>query len=354
MHIYFLNISLIILYAYFFLYNNKYRNKKAFVILASLNWIILSGLRHLSIGADTYSYLFIFNSIRNKSWQETFVNFYEVLFLGASGRDPGYAIFEKSVQLFTTNYQIYLIIVAVIFTGALGIFIYRNSREPLISFLIYSCLFYSFFAITGYRQTIATALAVLIGHNFIQKRKIWHFSMFVLIAFTIHKSILVFFLFYFLADKSITGKYLAFMITLIVFMFFFRNQVMKLLGIFMGYESYIHQFEGAGTWVFTMMLAILIGVAIWRLKPMLKNNTQVTHYINALLLAFVFLPLTYVDPSAMRVVQYFSLFVLLLVPEMILSFQKHERLFVFYIATAVLLLLFIRNNPQYLFFWHGK
>lgn len=354
MTMYLVNIAFLIIWA-ILLFQKKVSstNKKIFVTIASLQWIFLSGLRHISIGPDTYNYSNLFNEVQYQSWNQLFENFYNILFLGAYGKDPGYELFEKFVQIFTSNYQIYLVIIAIIFTVPLGIWIYKNSSEPLISFLIYSCLFYSFFAITGHRQTIATALVVFIGYKFIKERKFWPFLLLVLVAFTIHKSAVSFFPFYFIANKKITKRYLTIVVAIIPVLFVLRHQTMVMLGTFTGYEIYINQFEGAGTWIFTAVLLIVTIVTIWRRKVMLKNNPQVTHYINALIMAFAFVPLTFVNPSVMRIVQYFSLFIMLLIPEIIKSFSKRERIIVYYVAATLLIVLFAKNNPQYLFFWQG-
>ena len=76
------------------------------------------------------------------------------------GKDPGYLAFQKIVQIFTSEYQVFLFVIAIIFFSALGNFIYKNTtrlNDAIIAFFIYSVLFYSFFSITGHRQTIATA-----------------------------------------------------------------------------------------------------------------------------------------------------------------------------------------------------
>jgi hypothetical protein len=274
------------------------------------------------------------------------------LFLGASGKDPGYAVFEKFIQLFTINYQIYLIIIAIIFTGTLGVFVYRNSREPLISFFIYSCLFYSFYAITGHRQTIATALIVLIGYEFIKQKRLIPFLLISLVAFTIHKSAIIFIPFYFIANQRITRKYLITILVIGTGLLLMGKLFYAPIAKFIGYESFIGN-EIGGTGTIALMMVFLAAIAFWRMKIILKNNSQSVHFFNALIMALFFTLMTLENQSFMRAQQYYSLFIMLLVPEMILSFQKRERIFALFIASAALLILFIRTNPQYLFFWQG-
>ena len=57
-----------------------------------------------------------------------------------------------------------------------------------ISWVVYSTLFYSFFAITGHRQTIATGIVVWGGLECIRKRKLIPFLLLTFVAYTIHAS----------------------------------------------------------------------------------------------------------------------------------------------------------------------
>ena len=357
MNMYLINIFLILWEGITFIYINPSKLKrKLFCIIVTTQWILLSGLRHISIGDDTYTYkVNYFDKIINRSWKDILNNFYNVVFMGEPGHDPGYELVEKIVQLFSTNYQSFLFFIAIIFMIPLGIFVYKYSKDPCISFLIFSCLFYSFFAITGHRQTIVTGIVLLMGYDFIKKRKIIPFIVLILTLSTIHKSVLCVIPFYFIATKRITIKYAIFILGLFITIFLFKNNVMELLAFMMGYEEYAHQFEGAGTWTFSFIFLSVVIVAIWRRKSILLNkheiNIRVTY--NATFFALLFLPLTYVNPNAMRVVQYFSLFLMLLIPEILSSFRKNEQRIIYYIAITLMILLLIKNNPQYLFFWEG-
>lgn len=356
MSVYLINIISIMGWGSILLTKNTNKTKKMlFCMIATLQWIILSGLRHISIGADTYAYkVYRFTDTMNSSWSEILTEFYNVVFLGMEGKDPGYSIIEKIFQMFTDNYQIFLIFIAIVFTVPMGIFIYKYSKKPCLSFIIYSCLFYSFFAITGHRQTIATGIAVFLGYELIKQRKFWQFTFMVLIMSTIHKSAMCLIPFYFIATKQITKKYSIFMLSCFVVMFIFKNKVMSFLAIFMGYENYANQYEGAGSWNFTTIFIVVIITALYRLpKIMEEKNLDITIWYNAAFVALLLLPLTFVDPNAMRVVQYFSIFIILLIPEIIASFACKERTLIYYISISLMIVLLARRNPQYLFFWQG-
>lgn len=347
---YIINILFMIVFAAILLLYIPFQwGKKAFCVIVSTQLILLSGLRHYSIGADTYQYKLYYEEMGNRSWSNLWADFINILYKGAEGKDPGYAIFEKIIYTFTNNYQVYLIIIALIFTVPLGIWIYKNSREPFISFLIYLCLFFFFFGITGHRQTIATALVSLIGYKYIKERKLIPFIVLIFISSTIHKSALIFFPFYFLANKRITKRYLVTVFSIFPVLMVFRIPIALFFQSISGYEYGIYQ--GAGTANFTILLILTAFVTIWKYKIIRKNNPQSIHYVNALLISVLATPLTWVNPSAMRVVQYYSIFLMLLVPEIIDAFKPKEKSLVYFIIIAILLMLFIKNNPQYMFFW---
>ncbi len=49
----------------------------------------------------------------------------------------------------------------------------------------------------------------------------------------------------------------------------------------------------------------------------------------------------------MRAVQYYSLFLMFLVPEVFQAFKPSEKNLVYYAGIGLLVLLLVRNNPQY-------
>ena len=156
----------------------------------------------------------------------------------------------------------YLLIIACVFTIPMGRWIYKYSENICLSFMIYSALFYSFFAITGHRQTVASALVIFVGYECMKKNKIIPLLLVHLVAFFIHKSSICFIILYFARFIKINKLYWTVSTALIVFSFIFRNQSMTLLGDLMEYESYAEQLEGAGTYTFTFFLLTIYAVAM--------------------------------------------------------------------------------------------
>lgn len=129
------------------------------------------------------------------------------LYRRSGNKGPRLCAFCKDISSFSTNYQVYLVFIALLFMIPMAIWIYRNSSMPCLSFIIFSTLFYSFYAVTGIRQTIATSLVVFIGYEFIKKKKPIPFLILVFLSFFIHKSCVCFLPFVFFAYKKITWRY---------------------------------------------------------------------------------------------------------------------------------------------------
>ncbi|OOV29262.1 hypothetical protein BXU11_04910 [Flavobacterium sp. LM5] len=336
---------------------NNYLNRKKYIWVICFILILQSGLRNVAVGADTYAYFNSFENSKNQSWDDVWEIVSEY-YKYDIGKDPGFPVFEKFCSTISDSYQIFLVIIAILFFVSLGNFILKNTtklQDVILAFVIYSVLFYGFFSITGHRQTLATALTLL-SFEFIKKRKIIPFLIVILIASTLHKSSLIFILFYFVC--RIKKPKIIFISTLLLFPLFMSTR--DLLAAFFqsisGYEGY-DQFEGAGTFTFSAIFLLICITALIRQKILLKSNSNTQNYFNAFALALLFLPLTWINPSMMRVVQYFSIFMLIFVPEIIRSFEFysediHQRVRI--VTLFVLILLFLKssqNGEPYSFFW---
>lgn len=356
MTVYLVNVGLILLEAGLFLGGivDKEKGKKVFCFLASLQWILISGLRHLSIGADTYSYkIFRFNKTLNLSWDQVLGQFTDKYIGGnATIKDPSYTIIEKVFQIFSDDYQLFLVFIAIIFFGTMGILIYKHSRDPLISFILFSSLFFSFFAVTGHRQTIATAVAVFGGFFLIKKNKAIPFILLVLFASTIHGSAICFLPFYWFSKIRINKISLTVYWVAIALSFIFRYELLALLQSVVGYEQY-EDFEGAGAGTFMLLLFILaIAVTVFHKAILSVDGENSRRFINALMIACFFSSLLLINQSFMRVVQYYSLFLMLLMPavEEIFIRDWDKRAFKI-VCITVLILLLVKVRPVYMFFW---
>lgn len=330
--------------------NNRIRSKRT-CIAGAIDWIILSGLRGLNIGADTEAYALSFEQSADKSFESLWQNVIMKYFynMDIEGKDFGYYFLEKVFRSFTSSYTLWLLFIAIIFTIPMAIFIYKYSSNACISWIIYSTLFYSFFAITGHRQTIATAIVVWGGLECIRKRKLIPFLLLTFVAYTIHASAICVLPFYWLSQIKLTKIKLLEYMFCIALAFLFRYRFLAFLQSIVGYESY-QQYETATAGIFMFLLiAIAIFVfAFWE-NIQVSDNQILDISVNALMIACCFSSLLLINPSFMRVVQYYSIFLLFLIPELKHAFCDNSKILFLRIIGVIMVLLLIRQMPSYNF-----
>lgn len=325
--------------------------KRSFCAFAAGIWTILSGLRHLSIGADTMAYGYSFLRDANTPWGEIIRNIIATYRGDDFIKDPAYPLIEKAVHELGGDYRTLLILIAVLFFGSMGVWVCRHSRVPVVSFLLFSTLFYSFFAFTGQRQTIATALVVFMGDGLIRRRKLVWFLLLVLAASTIHKSCICFVPAYFLYPvRNYSRQAYVAAIGAGLILLLFSAPLWEHIGTWLHYESFLtNDIGGTGTYVFLFFLVLAITVV--QFPFIVRNDPDAYGTLNMIGFGSLMVAMSYVNQSFMRVQQYYSLYLMLLLPEIILSFKPKHQLLVAGTGCGLLLLFFILNRPAYLFFW---
>lgn len=332
---------------------------KRYVIFCCAILILQSGLRNVAVGADTYAYQLDFEATLGKSWQEIFDNFYQVYVLG-EGKDAGYDLFVKLFQVFSVNYRAYLFAVAIIFFISFGRFVYQNIANLLGAFIamcVYQVLFYSFFSITGIRQTLATAI-IFFAYEFIIKRHLFSFLLLCFAAALIHKSALLFVPFYFLANIKHPVRTLVLVLMLLPVLFVNIRPIAQFITSFSFSESYAgytnSTYETQGAQIFLVfMLLVAAGVIIF-MKRGIHYEEKRLPIINAFSIALCFTPLAWVDPSLMRIVMYYSVFTLFLFGDIVdaigLTYPNNSNNIVILMAIVFCAVL-INRNGDYAFFW---
>ena len=334
------------------------RNRKNYIIFICIILILQSALRHVAVGADTYAYYLKFEEIKLTSWQEIWENFRSVYVLG-EGKDAGYPLIQKVFQFFSGEYRIFLFFVAVIFFSSLGYFIYTQTKyisDVFVAIAIYEVLFYSFFSITGLRHTLATAFTFW-GLHFIRQRKLWQYTLLIICAAFIHKSVLLFYPFYFIARLNRPRQLLAASFVIFPVMFVFGRSVAGIMALLSAQDNYmgyaLSDANPTGAVDFSIFL-LGCGILGWiALRNAKQRDSDMPIIYNAISIAIIFTPLTWIDSSLMRIVQYFSIFILVFLPYVINNlFRDYQTRIV---AIVVLMVLFvsviIMRNVDYAFMW---
>lgn len=332
------------------------KNRHKYVTFLIVLLVLQSALRHLAVGPDTYTYYTDWERTRNLSWEWIWQHFYDVYVLG-EGKDAGYHFLMKSVQIICPYFRIFLFLVATAFFVPLYRLIeseLKTLKQLYLSFCIYQVLFYSFFSITGIRQTIAT-IATIYGIKFIKERKLVAFLVIIFIASFIHKSVLLFIPFYFIARIPVGKLSLLVSIAGLPVIFPFARRIALLLATISASDQYMmyaeSDYETSGAANF---LIFIVSSGLLTLAAMYKNKNIVPDYVcNAMALAMVFTPMMWVDSTLMRVIQYFSIFTLVAVPLSLDAWSVNRKgvNVIYVVLWIVLMFTIIRHNYEYGFLW---
>lgn len=328
--------------------------KKYFIILQCIQWILISCLRSDFVGSDTINYTRIFEIHANISWKECFESF-KAFFLEENYDrfEPGYILFEKLVSLIWNNQGFYKFVIAAIFMNSLGRFIYKNSDDPFLAFLLYSGLFYNMFSLTGYRQVLSVTIGIFWAYEYIKQRKFVKFLILVLLAAMIHKSTLIFIVFYFISRKEITTSYVIVSILAIIGMVAFRNQLFGFVKVIVGYDEFGIE-SGFSQRNFLLLFTILSIVSLWRCPYVLKSCPEAKVYYNGLIMSAAMIPFAMVSPTSMRLVYDFGFMFMLLVPKVFHSFSDKRDTLIAYACSILIFGFFVATKAvPYEFFWQA-
>ncbi len=309
MLIYFGLYGILIASAIFFIKLNLFREntgKKIFCIITFVSLFLLIALRHPSMGVDlgygnTTGYLFMYEKIARMSWTEALIN-------NVQHYERGYIIFNKFLSCFSKDPQLLIVACALISSLSVSYLIYKNSKRPLLSIVIYIALPAFFICFSGLRQAIAISIT-MIAFEMIKNRKPVKFVALVILASFFHSSAIVFLIAYPLYNIKQTKliKIASFIIIPIVYVF--RVPLFTILSRIFKDDAVIED-TGALT-LFLVFVAIYVVVLVL----MNSENELVNGTINLFWVACICQAFGGVYSTAMRIGYYFMIYLVLALPE---------------------------------------
>lgn len=277
--------------------------------------LLLGILRHERLGVDVEIY--------KKYFLSTYSNTDFKFFIGNFNYDIGYVALNKIVKIFTNDFRIFEVIIFCISFCIFSLIIYKESKYPALSFLIYIALDFVGFNMCILRQAVACALCFLAYYFLEKNKKIWYILL-VMLAITFHKTAIFFFLSYFLSLNK--KNIFSFTKNLIyIFIFYLGSNLIlpKLIGIYTNdYSNMIIVGQG-----FNLFLFYLISVMIMRLIYNKEcSNIDIMRYDCSL-------GTLYIQVGALsfalftRITRYFAIIFTLSIPNIIYK-SKYKSLYI--------------------------
>lgn len=336
----------------------KGQKRKWYVIIIITLLILESSLRSVSVGPDTRGYLSDFIRTKYLTWTDVFLSF-KIAYIEGEEKDIGFWVFVKLFQIISMDFNMFLFVCALVFFVPLGIILYRYSSHVLqlvFAFSLYVALF-NIVALSGVRQQIATGFTFM---AFLQLGKKHYWKAILIIAFgsLIHISSLIFLLVPFcnvVLFRKIKTIHL-FLFAAIPFIVAFSGTIMSFLASFLAndyYASYGKYEVSGGVYTYVVLMELLslfcyVGIK----KDVVLNDFIWGLFYTMLPLVTVTAPLISLNGAMIRIGQYFTLYMMLLVPKAIDSmFFYANRKIIYFSLIAILVFLSLKTNFHYYFFW---
>lgn len=230
--------------------------KKYYIGLMTIIHTFVCGFRYPLLTGDLRKYCSSFWSYAEYGWFSD-----ELL---AEGRNTGFYLLNKLICVLSDgDFQVLLIIIAVVIHLVLAYIIYHYSPAPWMSYLVWNCMAFYIFGFSSIKQALAMAFIMLAFVGIAEKR-LSKFLFCVLIAGFIHMPALIFLPSYWLAQRRVDGKMLIFYVLLGIAIYAFKEQFIAFIRSFYYEDDELMVFSGELGSRFIMILGFTLFGLIFR------------------------------------------------------------------------------------------
>jgi hypothetical protein len=331
---------------------NKNKRRKILSLIIFIQIFLISALRSPLVSYDTQTYLMIFNRVKG-------ISFFDFTALkNATTVEIGFSYLNKLLSYVSMNNQFYIISISFLILFLVKQGIDKQSKNIWLSYyLLISLGFYTSF-MSMLRQSLAMAI-VMLAYNYLDNDNKKKFILLVVIGFTIHQTAAIFLVMFFFINRRITNKSVLVFLLAIPVVYLFSD---KILGVFFSFTKYGYRAQraisGEGQALLLVYIIVFIAALIFK-KNILKRDALDSrlYYIAGFSILCQLLALEFSLFS--RVALYFSLFQIILIPNVISSISNSKAriigIFLVVVLTPVLLYVNLNKNlggvVPYLFYW---
>lgn len=231
-----------------------------------------------------------------------------------------------------------------IFVGiSIYCFLAQNSDDYCMSQIMLLSLGFTFFFMTGIKQTIAMSI-LMYAYTAQKKRRYLKFVLLVLLAASFHPTALVFLLI--LPAKIVKIKKTIAVVApaLIVFAYVFQNQIFAFLKSLLAddlYGAYGSVYVSSLNLTGLMIQIVIFGGSLFFLWKHLKDDEEATNLLSFYVIGMMFQAMTGVMGEFFRISMYFSMLGVILLPKAISKLEKRYRFFASFAICVVFVVYFV-------------
>lgn len=336
--------------------DNDKQRKKLYLIICGIIITLVIGLRHYTVGTrDTSNYCSLFEGALSFLNLRSFLSYHKVFENGFFLSECIFYIFTYFIAKVFSNAQIFILITTAVITFSVMRFIYRHSKNVMLSTVMYICLGLMTFNMNGMRQALAMAIC-LFAYDFADKKKIIPFLLITLLAMLVHRTAIFFLLVYLIA--RLKGNYVSlalFTIAVVLFMLFADSIVSVFDNVTEKNYSDAGSFDSGGYVTIVIYGLVLVFSLFFGWGNRNEGGFNLPFFLTILGLALYCGRYTSVQIYE-RMSYYFFYAVILLLPRSMQGIKSKENLVITITVTALSLFLFAYRLygsafHNFMFFW---
>lgn len=326
-------------------FKSQEKAKRFFCIVGFVCLALIMSLRHpssgldiIGLGGENIGYIGTFKQIAKLSWSKALT--FKVL-----NYEQGYTILAKFLSMISKDSQILLVGCGIIQSASLFFLIYKTSKKPLLSTIIYLALPCFFIYWSGLRQGIAISITML-AFLMIKEKKLIKFILLVILAWLFHASAIVFLIAYPLYHLKMSSIWKLVSVITIPLVYIFREPLFEMFSVIFKEDAKIGD-TGASTLFLVFVLIYVFLIFFGNSK-----NKQLNGCANLFWVACLVQTFSGIYDTAMRVGYYFMVYAIISIPEVVSNDEKNNTLSYQY-KTLISMLLFLAFISYGVFTIHG-
>lgn len=298
---------------------DKHKKNKYFLVFCGCLLFLAIALRHYSVGsADSLHYYQNWIKWRDIGNFEVFWNR-----LLSANMEKGYILSIWLLSRFFYDPQWLFVFSGLFFSISVCTFIYRNSKDVAISFILFVCLGLYEFMVQGLRQAIAMSIC-LFAIEFCKRRKFIPFLLLVILASFFHRTAIIFAFIYFCYGMKYNIITLFLMILFAVALIVFGDVITNL-----GNVLFNREYEGAvetGGFIAVTIYVLIILLSITSATDKVKRSNDYVFFLIFTTIGLVFYSMRFFENLIIERISFYFMFgQIILIPSSLCNFDSVTR-----------------------------
>ena len=301
-------------------------------LLIAISPLLLIALIRYGVGADYFSYNYIYTSTLNKTMSQSFVVFPNI--------DKGFFLIMRLFQMTGASYPVFIGLVSALILVLITLWLKDNSSNPVLSLFLYFAMFFFVWNLSAIRQGLVLSLSLYLIFN-----KKFQFSkvikvLIVLALATLHSSALLLLVFIYIDQVNFSKRFhLILLILSLISMFLPLENIISYFTFIPGVERLLHYFSNTnGFFYFSAISRLVLYAVVWfhydeLLEQDESNKNSVDIYLVGIVIYFF---MSFSEVAAGRFGIYSLALLLLIYPNIVELYRDKINLYRFAFVGLIL------------------